>query len=235
MIIPPKLNSTDWNEKLKNGEFVVDQDQILAELQLAVLGDVIPLSVKIDTGKFQKEISKFDNDWCDYLPRTDRVNNRKGLTVTTFPGFSHQETPSLPELAKRLGRPVKEVEMNAKTEVYDYCSSLHPILSLFPDLGRTFLLKCNMGGYFVPHRDHPQLNRDVFRVLVFLNNCKRNEFDFIFDNQCLAIEEGRAYVINTRKTHRAFSFVDNSIQMVMNIPMTLPNVMTVLSTLQHRH
>ena len=62
MIIPPKLNSTDWNEKLKNGEFVVDQDQILAELQLAVLGDVIPLSVKIDTGKFQKEISKFDND-----------------------------------------------------------------------------------------------------------------------------------------------------------------------------
>lgn len=235
MIMPPKLNSTDWNEKFRNGEFQMSHEEMMAEMQLAVLGDVIPLSVKINTGQFMNEIGKFDQDWCDYLPRTDRVNNRKGLTVTTFPGLSHKETPSLPELSQRIGRRVKEIDMCEPTDVYRDCPSLHPILQLFPELGRTFLLKCNMGGYFVPHRDHPQLDRDVFRVLIFLNNCKRNEFDFLFDNQCLEIEEGRAYVINTRRTHRAFSFVDNSIQMVMNIPLNLPNVLTILSNLQHRH
>ena len=235
MIVPPKLNATNWVERYNAGDYQMSHEDMMAELQLAVLGDVIPLSVRINTGQFQQEIAQFENDWVDYLPRTDRVNNRKGLTVTTFPGLSHGETPSLAELAQRFGRKVTETEMCAPTAVYDTCESLHPILKLFPELGRTFLLKCNMGGYFVPHRDHPQLDRDVFRVLIFLKNCGRNQFDFLFDNQCLEIEEGRAYVINTRRTHRAFSFVDDSIQLVMNIPLNLNNVLTILSNLQHRH
>ena len=233
--IRPRLNPANWNEKYQRGEYAMSHEKMMAELQLAVLGDVIPLSIKIDTASYQNEIARFDGDWCDYLPRTDRFNNRKGLTVTTFPGLTHKETPSLAELANRFNRPIKEIEMCEPTEVYHHCTSLHPILNLFPNLGRTFILKCNMGGYFVPHRDHPQLDRDVFRVLVFLKNCGRNQFDFIFDNQCLEIEEGRAYVINTRKTHRAFSFIDDSQQMVLNVPMTLENTLTILSNLQHRH
>ena len=233
--VPPRLNPANWNEKYASGEYEMSHEKMMAELQLAVLGDVIPLSIKIDTSQYAAEVFEFNNDWCDYLPRTDRVNNRKGLTVTTYPGLSHNETPSLAELAQRFGRPIKEIEMNQPTRVFEKCTSLHPILKLFPDLGRTFILQCNMGGYFVPHRDHPQLDRDVFRILVFLRNCGRNQFDFIFDNQCLEIEEGRCYVINTRRTHRAISYVDDSQQMVMNIPMTLPNVLTILSNLQHRH
>jgi hypothetical protein len=92
-----------------------------------------------------------------------------------------------------------------------------------------------MGGYFVPHRDHPELNRDVFRILVFLKNCKRYEYDFIFEDRSLEIEEGRAYVVNTRKTHRTFSFVDNSTHLILNVPVTMENAMIVLSNLQHRH
>lgn len=233
--LAPRLNPTDWNEKYRNGEYQMSHEKMMAEFQLSVLGDVIPLSIKINTHQYREEIAQFEQDWCDYLPRTDRLNNRKGLTVTTLPGLTHKETPSLAELTKRLGRPVKEIEMCEPTAVYNACQSLHPILNLFPSLGRTFILRCNQGGYFPPHRDHPQLDRDAFRVLVFLNKCGRNEFDFIFDNQCLEIEEGRAYVINTRRTHRAFSFVDDSQQMVMNIPMTLENSLTILSNLQHRH
>lgn len=233
--LPPKLNSTNWAEKYANGEFVVTQEQLAAEMQLLALGDVIPLSIKIDTNHFDNEIKQFDNDWVPYLPRTDRVNNRLGLSVVTYPGWKHNEAPSMPEIFQKLGRQATEMDCTEKTLAYTNMPCLSPILDLFPQLGRTFMVKCNMGGYFVPHRDHPQLNRSVFRIIVFLKNCKRNEYDFLFDDKSLEIEEGRAYVVNTRRTHRAFSFVDNSIQMVMNVPLNMQNVLTVVSNLQHRH
>ena len=233
--IPPKLNSINWAERYRNREMIFDQEKINAEVQLLALGDFIPLSIKINLSQFRQEIDQFKDDWIPYLPRTDRVNNREALAVVTYPGWKHNEAPSMPEVSKKLGRQARELDCTEKTIVYDTCTSLHPVLNLFPSLGRTFLVKCNMGGYFVPHRDHPQLNRDVFRILVFLKNCKRYEYDFMFEDKSLEIEEGRAYVVNTRKTHRTFSFVDDSTHLVMNIPLNMENVLTVLSNLQHRH
>ena len=234
-IIPPRINNTDWAHKWANGEMQISQEHLMAEMQLLALGNFIPLSIKINTHQFNNEISKYSNDWCPYLQRSDRVNNRQALSIVTFPGFKFNEAPSLPEVAEKLGRKPLETDCTEYTEVYSHCTSLHPVLNLFPSLGRTFLVKCNMGGYFVPHRDHPQLNRDVFRILVFLKNCKRYEYDFLFDDKSMEIEEGRAYVVNTRLTHRTFSFVDDSTHLIMNIPVTMHNVMTVLSNLQHRH
>ena len=233
--LPPNLNSVDWAERLDEGRFNYDLEKVAAEVQLLSLGDFVPLSIKINTSLFDQEIKKYDNDWCDYLPRTDRINNRKALSLVTFPGFSYNEAPSLPEARRKLGHNLKEIDCNQKTEVFETCTSLHQILNLFPSLGRTFLVKSNMGGYFVPHRDHPQLSRDVFRILVFLKNCKRYDYDFILEDKCLEIEEGRAYMVNTRKTHRTFSFVDDSIHLILNIPLTLRNALTVVSNLQHRH
>lgn len=233
--LPPKLNSTDWVERYKNGNFDISPERLAAELQLLALGDFVPLSIKIDTWLFETQVQQFNNDWFPYLPRTDRLNNREALTVVTYPGFSHAQAPSMPQIQAALGRPVLESDCNVKTSVYEACTSLHPILNLFPDLGRTFLVKCNMGGYFVPHRDHPQLSRDVFRIIVFLKNCKRFEYDFLFDDKSLEIEEGRAYMVNTRRTHRTMSFVDDSIHLILNIPLTLENVLKIVSNLQHRH
>jgi hypothetical protein len=233
--IAPGINQTNWAEKWRHGDFKVTEEQMLAEMQLMALGDIVPLSIKIDTGAYEREIAQFDADWAPYLPRTDRVNNRDALTVLTYPGFTHKQSPSLLEISKNVGRRVKETECGSPTAVFDACPSLHPVLKLFPSLGRSFLVRCHMGGYFVPHRDHPELNRDVFRILVFLKNCKRYEYDFIFEDRSLEIEEGRAYVVNTRKTHRTFSFVDNSTHLILNVPVTMENAMIVLSNLQHRH
>jgi len=234
-MIPPQLNSVDWAQRLDEGRFEVTQEQMAAELQLLSLGDFVPLSLKINTNLFNHEIGAYDGKWCDYLPRTDRINNRQALSLVTFPGFSYNEAPSLPEARKKLGANLRESDCTQKTEVYTHCTSLWPLLDMFPQLGRTFLVKANMGGYFVPHRDHPQLNRDVFRILVFLKNCKRYEYDFLFEDKSVEIEEGRAYMVNTRKTHRTFSFVDDSIHLILNIPLTLRNALTVVSNLQHRH
>jgi hypothetical protein len=209
---------------------------LACELALTNIGDFEPLSIKIDCQQFMDEISLFDDQWVDYLPRTDRPNNRKGLVLTNLPGKSHRDNPSLAQASINAGRLLSETEFSQPTSVYKSCDSLHPILDMFDPLGRTFLVKCNMGGYFVPHRDHPNLPRDVFRVVVFLNNCAPTDYDWLMGTDTkLQIEMGRAYYVNTRKTHRTMSWVNDSIHLIMNIPMNVKNVDTVINNLRHRH
>ena len=214
----------------------VNLETISNELSLSKLGDFEPLDFKIDCNSFMNEIYKFKDEWVDYLPRTDRPNNRKALVLTNLPGRSHTDDPSLAEAWVRYGRKVSEVEFNSKTDVYNSCYSLHNLLNEFSPLGRSFLVKCDIGGYFVPHRDHPTLPRDVFRVVVFLNNCNTMDYDWIQGiDKKMPIEMGRAYYVNTMQTHRTISWVNDSIHLILNIPATSDNVAKVLAHLQHRH
>jgi hypothetical protein len=181
------------------------------------------------------ELSQFQNDWQDYLPRTDRPNNRKGLTLTTLPGKTHLDAPSLAEASYAAKRRLSELEFNHKTDVYHACKTLTPLFEKFPDLGRTFFVKSDIGGYFVPHRDHPAMPRDVFRLVVFVNNCGPLDYDWLMDDRKLQIEPGRVYYVNTRKTHRTISWVNDSIHLILNVPMTSENVAKVIANLQHTH
>lgn len=214
----------------------VNQETISDELSLLTLGDFEPLDFIIGVNKFNSEISKFDNDWVDYLPRSDRLNNRKGLAVTNLPGKTHQDNPSQAQASHAAGKKVFEREFCQPTEVFDNCPSLHPLLNTFSPLGRTFLVKSNMGGYFPPHRDHPELPRETFRIAVFLKNCKTYQYDWIIGQDTkLQIEEGRAYYINTRRTHRTISWVDDSIHLIINVPFTTDNVSKLIANLKHGH
>jgi hypothetical protein len=207
-----------------------------SELSLLSIGDFEPLHFKIPCQQFMQEIAEFANDWVDYLPRTDRPNNRKSLTLTNLPGKSHQDNPSLAQASVAAGRRLSENEFSEKTVVYDRCKSLHPLLDFFGPLGRTFLVRADIGGHFVPHRDHPQMPRDCFRIAVFLNNCSPTDYDWISEtDKKLSIEMGRAYYINTRKTHRTISWVNDSIHLIINIPFTTENVQKVLASLKHGH
>ena len=133
------------------------------------------------------------------------------------------------------GRAVNEMEFCEKTDLYHGCPSLHGFLDAFAPLGRTFLVKSNTGGYFVPHRDHPSMPRQVLRLAVFLNNCGPLQYDWLMDDRKLMIEHGRVYYINTRKTHRTISWVDDSIHLILNIPFNAQNVGRVIANLQHTH
>lgn len=233
IIVPPGISGRDPQFDAS----VVSLETIVNELALLNLGDFEPLDFKIDTSRFMRELAPFENDWVDYLPRTDRVNNRQGLVLSNLSGKSHKENPSLGEaIVAAGGRRVTETEFSEKTELYNACSSLHPLLDTFQPLGRSFLVRCNRGGYFVPHRDHPSMPRNTFRIVVFLNKCAPIEYDWIMEtDRKLNIELGRAYYVNTRKTHRTISWVDNSIHLIMNIPFNSENVSKTIARLQHRH
>jgi hypothetical protein len=215
----------------------INLETLANEVSLSKIGDFEPLDIKIDCASFMQEIAKYDGEWVDYLPRTDRVNNRQALVLYNLPGKLHNEDPSLAEAIVRAGgNKLSELLFNSPTDVYHSCHSLRPILSLFDSLGRSFLIKSNIGGYFVPHRDHPVMPRDVFRIVVFLNNCSPMDYDWIQGvDKKMSIEMGRAYYVNTMQTHRTISWVDDSIHLILNIPLTSDNVAVVMSHLLHRH
>ena len=230
-MIPPGISGQAAHYDSKS----VSIDTLANEVSLLNIGDFEPLNIKINTASLMHEISQFREDWQDYLPRTDRPNNRKGLTLTTLPGKTHKDAPSLAEASYAAKRRLSELEFDHKTEVYHACRSLSPLFEKFPDLGRTFFVKSDVGGYFVPHRDHPAMPRDVFRLVVFVNNCGPLDYDWLMDDRKLQIEPGRVYYVNTRKTHRTISWVNDSVHLILNVAMTSENVARVIANLQHTH
>ena len=214
---------------------IIDQSMLANELALLNLGPFEPLNIQIDLQKYLQEIKEFDGQWVDYLPRTDRANNRKALTLTNLSGKTHQDVPSLAEASYAAGRRLSELEFNEKTDVYHACTSLQPFLDSWQPLGRTFIVQSNTGGYFVPHRDHPSMPRECFRLICFLNNCGPLQYDWLMDDRKMNIQMGQVYYVNTRMTHRTISWVDNSQHLILNVPFTTDNVAKVIANLQHTH
>lgn len=229
--VPPGISG----RKAVHNPKLIDAETMANELALLNLGAFEPLDFYIDQGKFLEEIKQFQNDWVDYLPRTDRPNNRKALTLTNLPGNTHRDIPSMPQARLELGRKVSELEFCEPTEVYKNCPSLHSFLNEWNPLGRTFLVRSDIGGYFVPHRDHPAMPRETFRLVAFLNNCGPLQYDWLMDDRKANIKEGQVYYVNTRLTHRTISWVDNSIHLILNIPFTTENVSKVIASLAHTH
>ena len=67
----------------------VDCETLANEVALLSLGDWEGLKVKVNCGQYSKQIKEFENDWVDYLPRTDKINNRKALSLLNLPGKTH--------------------------------------------------------------------------------------------------------------------------------------------------
>jgi hypothetical protein len=230
MKVPPGVSG---QSALYNGN--VDPAALANEVALLNLGPFEPLNFYINLGQYLQEIKQFDKDWVDYLPRTDRPNNRRALTLTNLPGKTHKDVPSLAEASYAAGRRLSELEFNEPTDVYRACSSLHPFLDQWSPLGRTFIVQANTGGYFVPHRDHPSMPRECFRLIVFLNNVGPLQYDWLMDDRKMYIQPGQVYYVNTRMTHRTISWVDNSQHLILNIPFTTENVAKVIANLAHTH
>jgi hypothetical protein len=208
-------------------------DQLATETWLCSLGDVIPLNLKINLHQFDQEIAAFNDKWVPYLHKTDRSNDRQGLCLYGLPDGTMSDGLSMPESIRKAKRVLHEMEFNTPTEVFNHCQSLHEVFRHFSPVGRSFLVKCNAGGWFFPHRDDPQLWRKSMRLIAFLRNSKEHEYDFILDDRKIHIEEGRLYYINTRKMHRTMSYVNDSIHLIMNIHTNTTMMRRMMPILQH--
>lgn len=201
-------------------------------LHLSSLGDIVPLDFTIDIKKIQKELENFNNDWKQYNPR--KPYSRQGLSITSLDGklTGIPDLDSLFEFNKLNNTNVTEVDINTKTLVADKVVSLNPVLDIFDTIGRSHFIKLNQGGFFPPHRDGKILEVTCFRILTMCHNCDPKQFVFLYENKKIDLEPGRPYYINTRKEHSVFSYVDNSVQCVLNIPLTKENVNAVINHLR---
>jgi len=203
-------------------------------LHLSSLGDIVPLDFTIDIKKLKDELSLFDNDWKQYNPR--KPNNRQGLSITSLDGglSGVPDLDSLFEYNKQNGTEISEVNINVKTPVASNISVIQPLLNTFDTLGRSHFIRLNKGGFLPPHRDGKILDVTCFRIITLCHNCNKGQFAFIYEDKVVVLEPGRPYFVNTRKQHSVFSYVDDSVQCVLNIPLTIENYKSVIRSLQQK-
>ena len=218
----------------KPNEYEPSEEDIWCELQLQALSVWEPLKWEFDLGWFKKEIKQYDDKWVPYLRREGVTNDREGLCLMGMPGDKCSDSLSMPEARRRHNKKLWEIDFNAKTELYNDLESLHDMLEYFQPLGRTMLVKSNAGGWFPPHKDQPNLTRDTFRIVAFLSRTTQHDaYEWEMDGHRWPITPGKAYYVDTRKTHRTHSWMNNSIHLVVNVPKTWENVMKLISVTQN--
>ena len=194
---------------------------------LMSLGDCVPLDFRFDMNQLHGELAQFESDWRPYNPRKPDIA-RMGLSLTSLDG-GLSGIPDLDSVAgynREHNTNFNELSFRKTTKVHQECRSLHGLFEAFQEnLGRSHFIKLGSGGFFPPHRD---LDLACFRVFVPCFRANKFNFSFLLDDKLLHLREGIAYYINTRKAHSIFSFVPNSIHLVLNIGVSEQSVRSVV-------
>jgi len=199
---------------------------LFEELQLLVLGDVVPLNYYISEQDFLNQIEQYKDKWTD-LPSSLQLP-RKGLLLTGLETDTYTDSLKIQEVVKKLNNfGISELDFKYPTKLYNDLPCLVPLMDHFSPLGRSFLLKLNMGGGFPPHRDSPEIPREVFSIFVFFGK----PFKWFMDNKQVDIELGRLYYINTRKLHETVCNENSSFHVCLRIPQTMENIYKLMNML----
>ena len=183
---------------------------------LLSFGDLIPLKLKCDVKKLFDETEEFV-----YLKYNPRKNiERYGLSITSLDGsLNGIDLDSIKEYNKENNTEYDELSFNKFTKVYHTSSEIQKIVEPFKNhIGRSHILSLQEGGYFPPHRDLPVYveQQNSLRILVPLKGCNPPDMYFMYEDKPLHFEHGRAYFLNTNKSHNLFSF-KGSDMIVLNI------------------
>ena len=179
-------------------------------------GDVIPLKITCDADVLFDEIKSYS--FGQYNPRKNI--NRKALSITSLDGsINGIDLDSINDYNIENNTKYDEMSFNQFTKVYKDSLEIQKVVEPFKEyIGRSHILYLPPGGYFPPHRDVATF-REIqhnFRVLVPLRNCNPPNLYFMYENQALNFEQGRAYFVNTNKVHSLFSYSE-SYMIVLNI------------------
>ena len=183
---------------------------------LLSFGDLIPLKLKCDVKKLFDETEEFV--YLKYNPRKDI--ERYGLSITSLDGsLNGIDLDSIKEYNKENNTEYDELSFNKFTKVYHTSLEIQKIVEPFKNhIGRSHILSLPEGGYFPPHRDLPVYveQQNSLRILVPLKSCNPPDMYFMYEDKPLHFEHGRAYFLNTNKSHNLFSF-KGSDMIVLNI------------------
>tara|TARA_B000000557_G_C20747427_1_gene431333 strand:+ start:127 stop:747 length:621 start_codon:yes stop_codon:yes gene_type:complete len=185
--------------------------------RLLTYGDVIPLKFECNADRLRQEIKEFE--FTQYNPRKPHIP-RSGLSITSLEGkLDGIDLDSIVEYNKEHNVHYTEMSFKTFTPVYYKSPELQKVVDPWKGhLGRSHILHLPPGGYFPPHRDLARYREEQksMRILVPLKDCNPPALYFVYDGQVLNFELGRAYFVNTNKSHSLFSYLW-SYMIVLNV------------------
>ena len=218
---------------------------------LTSFGDFYSLEFKMKDASDFVEWTEENFEYVRYNPRKNI--NRYGLSITSLDGglSGIPDLDSIIEYNFENQTNYTERDFKTTTPVYEW-KSLQQVLSPFKDhMFRTHALKLGTGGYFPPHRDHPDLNLwndshrdpetnwwvgkpnpvtlDTFRLIMPLKECTPPVMNFVFEDKIVNWQEGTMYFVDTAKLHYLFNTSDYpSYWLVVNVEVNEQTVANVL-------
>ncbi len=190
---------------------------------LCNMGDTIKLKFNFNGTDVLKKIEKFNDNWCPYNVKKDKVNNRWGLPLTSHTGdvLDNYHLNSFGYMQKYHDVEMREDNFNTPTEVYKELPEISDIVEVFsPNIGRVHFLRVDQGGFFPPHRDFPGPAPEYFRMLAVFGKCKPENYVHLLDGKTFYPESGFLYFVNFQLDHSVFSFSDGLHALILTVKLT---------------
>ena len=189
---------------------------------LCNLGNTVKLKLNFDIGSVTNKLEQFNDNWCPYNAKKDKVNNRWGLPLTSHTGdvTDNYHLNSFGYMQRYHEVEMKEENFTTPTEVYHSLTEISNIVEIFkPDIGRVHLLRIDQGGYFPPHRDFPGTAPGYFRLFAVFGKCKPENFVLTLDGKLFYPDPGFVYFCNFQLDHSIASFSNGLYILILTVKM----------------
>tara|TARA_A200000159_G_scaffold100005_1_gene92761 strand:- start:2022 stop:2606 length:585 start_codon:yes stop_codon:yes gene_type:complete len=172
-------------------------------------GDIVELDWDFDVDNIITQLSS-NNNWVT------------GPSVSAPMGLSLTGSDTLDLRVK--DRKEGEYNNNLKS-----CPSLIEFFDKWNSLAKCHAVKMDAGTFFRPHRDAYKTTQQM-RIFIPLNKTELHEWAFIYDKQLAPFKAGRPYLLNTKKQHGSFAFVNDIYHILMGVYIN-PNNFRVVTDL----
>ncbi|MCC7403984.1 MAG: hypothetical protein IT288_06245 [Bdellovibrionales bacterium] len=200
---------------------------------LCQLGQLYPLSIRLNLANLRGEIDAHSKHWHPYNPRKPGYK-RWGLSLTSLDGglSGIPDLDSIKEFNQLNNTNYSELDFNCPTPALTQSPTLAPLFEAFAgELGRCHYLKFESGGYFPPHRDSYIFPPNCFRLFSVVAGDPA-QYCFLLEGRQQALYPGRVYFFNSMLEHALFAYRGEVIWLVMNVRLSPKAVQAVLHNLE---
>ncbi len=188
----------------------------------SLYGDVNQLKFPEMENNLDQLLKPFSGDWKQYNPKKPNIK-RQGLSITSLDGklSGYPDLDSVKEYNEINHCHLDECSFDKVTAVGQAIPSVSYLIKKFESVGRSHFIKFGAGGFFPYHRDgNFRLPAKSFRIFSIAVGDGKSDFVWLQEGRQLNLETRKWYVINTFKEHAVFSFKDDVIITVLNVPVS---------------
>ena len=173
-------------------------------------GDIVELDWDFDVDNIIKQLSSNDN-WIT----APSVSAPQGLSLTG---------------SNNLDLRIKDSKEGEYNDNLKSCRSLIDFFDKWNSLAKCHAVKMDAGNFFRLHRDAYKTTQQM-RIFIPLNKTELHEWAFIYDKQLAPFKAGKPYLLNTKKQHGSFAFVDDIYHILMGVYINPHNFKVVTNLL----